>query len=153
MKGIRLLSAGIMASVIVFGCARYKIEPPEGFAEVKRQGVGKFLAVSPEGVKLGVRTARNYPKKDIEYWQTAMTEHMTKAGYTLISGPEGFQMKKKGGVYFMWGAPYQGKDYIYMTGLIVSGRRLIIIETAGKTNVLQEYEEQILESMHNMSTW
>lgn len=151
MKGIRFLILGIAAFFLVLSCGRFRVEAPEGFAEVKRQGIGRFLAVSPEGVKFGIRRAKNYPRQDLEYWRTAMGEHMKKAGYALVEGPEEFQTRKSNGVYFKWGAPYQGKDYIYFTGLIVSGRRLIIIEVGGEVDVMNSYHEAIIESINSMS--
>lgn len=151
MKALRLCIIGFFLTVTFIGCSRYSIEPPEGFAEVKRQGLNNFLAVSPEGIKLSVRTVKNYPKQTIEYWQTALGDHMEKAGYSFISGPVSFETKKQEGVFFEWGAPYEGKDFVYLTGLIVSGKKLLILEAGGEYDIYREYKPKMLESIQAMS--
>ena len=153
MKRLAVFILGLVLSVSFIGCTRYRLTAPEGFAEVKRQGAGTFLAVSPEGVQMSIKTRRNYPKQDLQYWQTAMREHMLEAGYQLIAGPAGFETEKRQGVYFEWGAPYQGKDCIYLTGLVVSGRRLLVIEAGGEVTDFNRHREEIINSLKNMSTF
>lgn len=150
MKAVRflLLAAAVAA---VFGCTRYQVELPEGFAELKRQKAGNYLAVSPEGIQFSITTEKNYPKQDLEYWQTAMGDHMKKAGYTLVSGPDRFDTEKQEGVVFEWAAPYSGKDYIYLTGLVVSGKRLLVIEAAGEYTEFQRYKQAIMDSLKSIS--
>ncbi len=152
MKTLRIFLLGLIMASGLFGCTRYGIEAPEGFAEVQRQGAGRFLAVSPEGVRLSIKTEKNYPKQDLTYWQTAMEEHMRQAGYKLIAGPESFTAKKRQGAYFEWGAPYEGKDYLYLTGLVVAGRKLLVIEAGGEAGVFLNYRENIVQSLSRMTT-
>lgn len=141
----------LLAAAALAGCTGYKVEAPEGFAELERQGRGRYRAVSPEGIQFSIKTEKNYPKQDLEYWQTAMRDHMERAGYTLISGPERFETVKQEGVYFEWAAPYQEKDYIYLTGLVVSGNRLLILEAGGELDEFRRYQDNILESLESIS--
>ena len=150
VKTLRIFILILIACAGLAGCARYTIEAPDGFAEVKRRGGGSFLAVSPEGVQFGIKTKKNYPKQELEYWQTAMREHMLQAGYKLISGPDNVETENKRGVYFEWSAPYRGKDYLYMTGLVVTARKLLVIEAVGEAEEFLGRKESIIKSLTNM---
>ncbi len=153
MKARRLFLPALLAAVIAAstaGCTRFSASPPEGFAEVKRQGMNRYLAVSPEGLLYGVRMVKNYPRKEINFWQTAVENYMKESGYTLIGGPDSFTTGDDEGVLFTWGAPWRGEDYLYTVGIVPSSRKIVIVETAGPFEVYKKYSGELEDTIMNI---
>jgi hypothetical protein len=140
----------LLSTVVMAGCSIYTVPTPEGFAEIEGQGRGKYLAVSPEGVRFSVRLVKNYPRQEMAFWQDAMSNYLTEAGYALLDGPHEFSGDQWTGVYFEWGAPYLGEDYIYFTGIIPSKDQIVVIEAAGAYDLYRKYSETILQTLKNI---
>lgn len=126
------------------GLFRIKAEAPEGFALFNRGKGNAFVAVSPEGVLFAVSRIKNYPKMGLEFWTKALEKHLSESGYPAYKGPTEFETAgKEKGSYLEWLVPYQGKDYVYMTGLLVRGRRILLIQAGGEYEVYGGYREKI----------
>ena len=150
MKSVKILLLIMLISGLLIGCKRFSVSTPEDFAEIEGQGRNRYLAVSPEGVRFSLRTVKNYPEQKIVFWQEALQNRMEEAGYALIDGPEKISAKKGEGVFFEWGAPYQGKDYLYFTGLFLSGKKIVIAEAAGPYELYKKYRDTILQTLENL---
>jgi hypothetical protein len=141
----------IILSVGAFvGCSRFSVSTPEGFAEIDVRGRDRYLAVSPEGVRFSLRTVKNYPEKELSFWKDALKNHMEEAGYALIEGPETISAKEREGVFFEWGAPYQGEDYLYLTGLFISGKKIVIAEAAGPYELYSRHRETLQKALEEL---
>lgn len=154
MKGANIKSAvKWAAAAAVFGlltlsagCSRYRAETPEGFAEIRRPGRGLYLAVSPEGVRFRIRTVKNYPRMDTDFWTETLKNHLQEEGYFLVSGPE----RVGETVRMEWGIPYSGEDYMYTTALKVSGRRIVLVETGARYDLYIRYADTIETSLEKL---
>lgn len=134
----------ILSLALMGACSRVGVEKPEGFAEVKTWK--SYYAVSPEGVLFRVRYVKNYPVKEINFWQEAVKIHLEREGYELIKEEE-FDAGGKKGVFFEWGAPYGHENYVYMTAIAVFGKRISIAEAAGELSLYQKYKEALVSSL------
>ena len=142
----------ILAGALVLGsCGTIKAAPPEGFAWTKDRS-NIFKAVSPEGMKYRIRSTKNYPQKDLEFWEVALESHLLSEGYELFNEPGTFEAYGKKGVFFEWGLSYAGEDHIYLTALIVKGKKIIIAEAAGEMSIYNIYRDSIIESLTTIST-
>jgi Domain of unknown function (DUF4349) len=112
-------------------------EGPEGFS-VYRRSVN-FRAVSPEGVRIRVRLLKPEPDMDIDFWQTAVLEHLKAAGYEPRGEARRLGSAGEGGFAAMWLLPYGGEEYVYDTAFIPRGRKMMIVESAGQ---LQHYDRR-----------
>lgn len=119
---------------------------PGGMAEMD-VGKGFFSSISPEGLTLRVRTAVNYPEKDIEFWSTALGNQLNGQGYYPAGEKKEFESPAGKGSYFEWGLPYLGEDYLYLTALCVKGKKILILEAAGEQSVYSRYRENLLKSL------
>lgn len=150
------LSVGLLIAVSILlaaGCAKPKVNKPQGFAEVE---AGMFSgtvykAVSPEGMVYKVRTVKNYPFMELEFWGNSLKNQLIKEGYHLTG--EEIDLKAEGseGILFEWILPYGSEDYIYMTAILLSGQRIIIAESAAEHTVYKKYREPILDSLKTIS--
>ena len=150
------LLAGLLAGLA--SCSALKIgsfvdiDRPQGFAETKEGQV--YKAVSPEGMLFGVRTVNNYPEKGLEFWSKALMNHLAQEGYRLISANEplgeGFDAGGMQGRLFEWVVPFGNTDYIYLTAIVVSGKKIAIAEAAGEHTVYRSHRDALLESLKTL---
>ncbi len=129
--------------------AQVIMQAPEGFAEQKAKD--EYKAVSPEGVLIRVRTARNYPKQELSFWKEALRAHLLDEGYHLLNDGEAFSAGTNAGVLYEWGLPYGQKDYIYLTAVIPAGRRIIIAEAAGEHILYRRYRKALHASLKTIA--
>jgi len=137
----------ILYLILITACSMVDVEKPEGFAEARSGGM--YHAVSPEGVRYRVRYVKNYPVKEIDFWQKALKIHLEKEGYDLVS-EQVYQTGDKKGVFFEWGAPYGHENYIYMTAIAVFGKKIAIAEAAGEYSLFHKYKEAIISSLQTI---
>lgn len=150
------LSRFVLAAVILLlaaSCSRIRVEPPDGFAEYKTRGLWGprvYRAVSPEGMLFKARSVRNYPSKDLDFWKEALFSHLEKEGYRPAGQAEVFQASGDG-VLFEWAVPYGQEDYIYLTAIVPSRRRIVVVEAGAEYGIYREYREAILNSLKTIS--
>jgi hypothetical protein len=138
----------IIVLFLISACSKIGVDKPEGFAEIKT--TSSYYAVSPEGVLYRVRYVKNYPEKELAFWQEAVKTHLEKEGYELMAVEEFDTGGKKKGIFFEWGAPYGHENYIYMTAISVYRKRIAIAEAAGEYGLYHQYREALLSSMTSM---
>jgi hypothetical protein len=143
-----------LLSLIVFsGCQKVSMEVPEGFAKIEDSDE-LYTAVTPEGMKLSIRKEKNYPKKGTAFWGEALSHHLEEEGYIRVSENDGviiFDCPAGKGAYIEWGVPYGGKDYLYLTGVVVRGKDLYVIQAAGPYSVYKQYQKGIKTSLSTFS--
>jgi len=139
----------IIFMLILGSCLPVDIDPPKGFAVVKEKG-GIFRASSPEGMNFSLRSVKNYPEKDLPFWEEALKNHLSREGYIPLRGGSSFSTKAGEGVYFEWVLPYKGEDYIYLTGILVAKRKIIIAEAGGQKDIYMSYREELMESLNSL---
>lgn len=122
-----------------------KAELPEGFAKVKSSW--SYQALSPEGMQYRVRTVKNYPEQELEFWGTTLKNHLEKEGYHLMGESSSFQTKDSSGIFYEWLMPYGNTDYIYLTAIMISKDRIVIAESAAEHMIYKRYRESVLNSL------
>lgn len=129
--------------------SRATVPTPEGFAAWRRRG--RFQAESPDGVRLRVRKAKNKPTADLTYWSEALQRRMTEAGYTVLSS-QTTQTTAGASVYLLeLGAGLGETDVTYLVGLMVSGRKLVVIEAAGESTVFRDHRAQVVAAVEGIT--
>ncbi len=115
-----------------------RIPLPEGFALADTRPW--FRALSPEGVQIRLRTVKNYPLQNREFWSEALFSHLEELGY-IPMGESGTLSLDEGEDFTgrAWGVPLGQKDYIYLTALRIRGKRIEIVEIAGEAEYLRKY--------------
>ena len=152
MKVVKISLLILVTVGAVVGCTRFSVSTPEGFAEIDVRGRGRYLAVSPEGVRFSLRTVKNYPEKEISFWKDALKNHMEEAGYALIEGPEKISAKDREGVFFEWGAPYQGRGLPLSYRAVYLGEENRDSRSGGTVRALQQAPGDDTESARGIRT-
>ncbi|MBN2553707.1 MAG: hypothetical protein JXB06_13100 [Spirochaetales bacterium] len=144
MRWIRL--AVILALLtLAVSCSRVSVPPPEGFAELK--GGRSYRAISPEGMLYRVRSIKNDPGKDLEFWGRALENHLLKEGYRLNGEARPFDSGERRGLSYEWVLPYGNESHLYLTALVVTDRTITLAEAAAAYPVFIRYRQAILDSL------
>jgi len=146
-----LLTAGVFLGLLLAACGRPRVQTPEGFAPVDSRGA--FRAVSPEGVRFQVRRVRNEPRQELAFWAEALRTQLVKEGYRPSGEPQSFQTGRGGreGRLFEWIMPYGAETWSYLTGVLVTGKRIVIVEAAGERSLYQRHRAAMLASLQTLA--
>lgn len=115
---------------------------PDGFAlEMKGH---LWQALSAEGIRLQMRWLDNYPSMDLPFWEQTVLQEFTARGYLPLADPYTLESKSGNSMTLMdWGVPYGQSDYRYLTGFMVSGNSILVLEAAGPVLLMDPYVENI----------
>ena len=143
----------IFSVLMIDGCAKPRVHKPQGFAEVKSGMFSGqvYKAISPEGMLFRVRSVKNYPFMGLEFWGDSLKNQLIKEGYHQSGDMVRLKSDKSDGILYEWILPYGSDDYIYMTAIMLSGKRIIIAESAAQHTVYKKYRDSILESLKTVS--
>ena len=126
-----------------------KVELPEGFVMVQNRW--NYQAVSPEGMLYIVRTVKNYPEQELEFWGATLKNHLEKEGYHLMGESSSFQTKDSAGIFYEWLMPYGNADYVYLTAIMISKDRVVIVESAAEHMIYKRYRGPVSDSLATIS--
>jgi hypothetical protein len=144
------VGAAFIALLAVFtGCATVRpvLVAPAGFAEYRDEE--SYRAVSPEGVVLRVRLVDNEPTQSLEFWAEALGTQLQSSGYSRLRR-EALETRAGKAVLLEWAAPVGQEDWVYLTGLTLSGNRIAIVEAAGAYAHYQKHRAAILDSLRSL---
>jgi hypothetical protein len=153
---------GSLLMLVLTGCGVPRMDVPEGFAPVKRggrtiirealSGTGSFKAVSPEGMVIRLRSEKNEPRKDLDFWSEALVTQLESEGYKRRGeGVSVSSAAKEKGLYYEWIVPYDNQDYMYVTCVIPIEKRIVILETAADLSLYGTYKDRILACLGTIS--
>jgi hypothetical protein len=121
--------------------SRATVPVPEGFAPWRKRG--RFQAVSPDGVSVRVRSAKNKPRAELGFWEEALKSRMVDAGYRVIH-EERLATSGGPGALLELGAAAGEADQTYLVVVFVDGRHLIIAEATGEAETFRARREAVL---------
>jgi hypothetical protein len=140
-----LMPLTLTVLTLLVSCSRVSVQPPEGFAELK--GRRTYRAVSPEGMLYRVRSIKNEPRKDLEFWGDALQNHLLKEGYRPNGEALSFESDDLEGLLYEWILPSGNESYLYLTALIVTGRTITLAEAAAPHPEFTRYRQALLDSL------
>jgi hypothetical protein len=138
---------GLLLPALLAGCATAALRPPAGFAEYSDRS--EYRAVSPEGVVVRVRVIKNDPVQSLEFWTEALRTQMMKSGYSPLR-QESLETRVGAAVLLEWAAPVGDQDWIYLTGIAVSGTRIAVVEAAGEYASYQKRRDALIGSLRTL---
>lgn len=121
-------------------------EAPQGFA-VEEEGYW-WQGVTPEGIRLRLRWVKNYPEMELPFWQDALEAEMVNRGYNPLGEAQELQDSRgRTMALYSWGIPYGQQDYQYLSGILVDGKSILILEMAGPILQVQDYIPALEEAI------
>lgn len=144
-----ILVALLATLALLAGCATVRpvLVVPRGFAEYREES--DWRAVSPEGVALRVRLVDNEPPQTLEFWAEALRTQLEGSGYARL-GEETVETALGPAVLLEWAAPVGQEDWVYLTGIAVSGSRIAVVEAAGAYPTYRKHRAAILDSLQSL---
>lgn len=111
---------------------------PEGFAVYRKSR--RFQAVTADNVVFRIRSAKNKPEADLDFWKEALKERQVAAGYTVLDEA----MMGENGTYLLkLGAANGPQDQTYVIGLRVKGKQLILAEATGAAEAFEAHDKAV----------
>lgn len=153
-----LVMAAVLLALLLAACGRPRIQTPEGFAPIANRRI--FRAVSPEGVRFQVRRVKNEPRQELAFWADALRTQLVKQGYRPSGEPQSFEAARGGrpdgrggheGRLFEWVMPYGTETWSYLTGVLIAGKRIVIVEAAGERTLYQKHRAAMLASLQTLA--
>ncbi len=124
-----------------------KTMAPDGFAAYK--GPEPFRAVSPDGVMFSVRSTKNEPYADLDFWKVALKKHLLDSGYHFIREAD-IKSGSDDGYMLEVSAPVNNQSYIYATALFVEKDKIIITEIAGTVLSFESNRKAVMTAIRNL---
>jgi hypothetical protein len=143
-----LLPVALICLLLTVSCSRLSVTPPDGFAELK--GRRSYKAISPEGMLYRIRSVKNDPRKELEFWGEALENHLVKEGYQLNGKAQSFTNGDREGVSYEWVLPYGNESYLYLTALIVTDKTITLAEATAPYSVFIRYRQALLASLESI---
>jgi hypothetical protein len=140
------LLVSLLAASALCGCPTTppQTSAPAGFGVYDARDSRQ--AVSFDRVVYQVKRIENKPFADLAFWQIALKERLTKAGYLVTSdGP--LEATGKPGYFIETTAPHGPSDFAYLVALFVQDRTLILIESAGELSAYKAQRDKILAAI------
>jgi hypothetical protein len=139
-----------LAALVLGGCSTARLQTPSGFA-AQHDEAYDYRASDGEGVVLAVRSEKNDPRGDLEFWSSTVDVRLRKAGYAAqdrrdvksIDGREGRQLRYE--------LASEGRTLAFWVTLFVTGRRVVIVEAGGDVELFDpkaKVVEAAIASLH-----
>lgn len=144
LRGVSLL----VALGLLTACRSFTAEAPVGFAPYKQ--TRSFRAVSPDGVVFRVRTEKNEPKAELNFWKEALKKRMLDAGYHFVSEGD-IKAGEHVGYLLELSAPLGTQDYTYLIAVFDQGDRLVLVESAGEIARFAGRREAVVAAIGKLS--
>jgi hypothetical protein len=128
------------------GCSsKFVTTTPDGFATYKQTTI--FKSVSPDHVVYRIRTVKNEPYANFDFWKEALPERMKNAGYRVIRDSVVTNNIKDNALLLEMAAPIGTADYSYFVMMMVKDKQILIAEAAGQYADFQNRKASIIAAL------
>jgi hypothetical protein len=129
---MRRLIFGMALAALLGGCNKYRLEPPDGFAEVDHDDYGARMKAGDD-VGLALKVFDNVDGGTLVFWSEDLVKKLGKRGYVLVGQSE---VKSKNGVAgtrfdFAYTPPGATAKKFYSALLFVSDANVVVVQIAG----------------------
>jgi hypothetical protein len=121
---------------------------PVGFATFRRPA--RFQAISPDDVAFRVRSARNKPAADLDFWAEALESRMVAAGYKVRESRRVQAASGETGALLELGAANGEQDQTYLVAVFVDGRHLVIVESTGEAGRFRAQKAGVVAAIEGL---
>ena len=127
----RLILTAFAFATLATGCATAQLDTPSGFAAHEDDAVYDFRASDGEGVVLAVRTEKNDPKGDLDYWTAALDVQLRKAGYEAKAAQDVQSADGHQGKQIRYVIDVDGRELVFWLSVFVTKREVVLVEAGG----------------------
>jgi hypothetical protein len=132
----RSISILTLAVLVLGGCSSARLQTPSGFAAHADDGYD-YHANDGEGVVLAVRTEKNDPRGDLEFWSSTLDVRLRKHGYAALARHDVTSADGRTGKQLRYELASEGRTVAFWVTVFVSGRKVVIVEAGGDTELFE----------------
>jgi hypothetical protein len=147
MKNIIVWAILGAASLGTAACApRVSLKTPPGFAVLEEQKEYAYRATSAEGVVIGVRTEKNEPKGNLEFWSEALDRQLRMSGYAPEA--DGADVRAAGGLSgreLRYVRKQSGRPHRLWIAVFVTDDRVWVVEAGGDADRFKEKQRKAIQ--------
>lgn len=125
-----------LAALVLGGCTTTRLQTPSGFA-THDDDTYEYRASDGEGVVLAVRTEKNDPRGDLEFWTSAVDVRLRRSGYEARSLTDVVSANGHPGRQLRYELDAGGRTLAFWVTVFVTGRRVVIVEAGGDTELFE----------------
>jgi hypothetical protein len=156
---LRSLILFSLLSTQVGACATFHMNTPDGFAELDDTDDYGYRAVNAEGIVVAVRSERNRPEGNLDFWARSLDERLRSQGYSPdgearpvqnASGLRGLQFRY---VRDVGGRPLRYWVTVFVRdGGFLRRARVYVIEAGGDREVFDRAVPSVERAIQQFST-
>lgn len=130
-------------AVLCGGCATTSLATPTGFASHHDNRTYDFRASDGEGVVIAVRTEKNRPRGDLQYWSAALDVQLRSAGYEAGGAVELKSADGHAGRQLRYVLHEDGRELMFWVALFVTDRQVVVVEAGGDAVFFEPKIDQV----------
>lgn len=132
----RSIFALTLAALVLGGCSTARIQTPSGFATHDDETYD-YRASDGEGVVLAVRTEKNDPRGDLDFWASAVDVKLRRSGYEARTLRDVTSANGRSGRQIRYEVESGGRTLAFWVTVFVTGRKVVIVEAGGDTELFE----------------
>lgn len=143
-NAMKLLGPALLAMAAA-GCNAYRLDPPDGFAQVEGGDYGAHMKANND-VGLRVHVFSNVKGGTLAFWSLDLVEKLGARGYTLVGQSPTASKNKVAGTRFDFSYTPVGKDEtprFYTAVLLVSDEHRVVLGIAGRQEHRAQYSARV----------
>lgn len=125
------------------GCATTSLDTPTGFASHHEGRTYDFRASDGEGVVIAVRTEKNRPRGDLQYWSSALDVQLRTAGYEARDAVALKSADGHAGKQLRYVLHEDGRELVFWVAVFVTDRQIVVVEAGGDAVFFEAKLEQV----------
>ncbi len=136
----------LLSFFFLSNCRSLIMEMPSGFAKYQHTGTS-FLATSPDGVSLRIRSVKNQPRGTLEVISATAELQFKSTGYTLLQTAPLQSSTGWKGRYYITSVQTMAGDYRYLVAFFLDGEEIHLIEAGGRKEEFMPYEKELVAKL------
>jgi hypothetical protein len=130
-------------AALLGGCAKTSLSTPAGFASHREGRTYDFRASDGEGVVIAVRTEKNRPHGDLQYWTAALDVQLRTAGYEPREAVDVKSADGQSGRQLRYVLAVDGRELVFWVSLFVTKHQIVVVEAGGDAAFFEPKVEQV----------
>jgi hypothetical protein len=140
---LSLVSACLFALSVAACHPSAGLAAPDGFAELGGEKSYDWRAASAQGVVLAVRTEKNEPRANVDFWTDAIDVRLRRAGYDATARKDVTSAAGLAGKQLRYSRVEDRRTYRYWLTLFVAGDRVYLVEAGGDKDSFDPAEKTV----------
>ena len=140
---LSLLAACIFSLGVAACHPSAQLAAPDGFAQLDHQKSYDWRAASAQGVVLAVRTEKNDPRANVDFWADAIDVRLRRSGYNAEARKDVQSANGVAGKQLRYSRVEDQRTYRYWLTVFVTDDRVYVVEAGGDKESFDPAEKTV----------